>query len=79
VHVIIAAMPIDRLDAIVAEVVEYELWEQGELLIQTLPPATREQLLSRAADVSEANLAALRAAAAQGRLHGVTAELLSRT
>jgi hypothetical protein len=79
VHGIIAAMPAERLDAIVAEIVEHELWEQGELLIQALPAATREQLLSRAADVSDANLAALRQAAAQGRLQGVTAELLARS
>ena len=78
VHVIIASMPVERLDAIVAEVAEYELWEQSAVLIRTLPPGTREQLLSRAADVSEASLAALREAAAQGRLHGVTSELLAR-
>jgi len=46
-------MPIDRLDAIVAEVVEYELWEPGASSPDpdAAPRDPASSFLSRAADV----------------------------
>lgn len=77
-HRVISALPAERIDAILVAVIEHELWEHGELLVRKLPPHTREHLLSRASEVSEAHLTALRRAAEEGRLGGVAAELLTR-
>jgi hypothetical protein len=77
-HLVIGGLPAERIDAILSAMVEHELWEHGELLVQKLTPEVREQLLSRAGDVSDAQLVALRRAAEQGRLGGVAAEMLTR-
>lgn len=77
-HRVIGELPAERIDAILVAVVEHEMWEHGELLVRKLSPHTREHLLTRASEVSEAHLAALRRAAEEGRLGGVTAELLTR-
>jgi hypothetical protein len=74
---VIADIPADRVDALLSEIVDAELWEHGNYVIEHLGPVAHERALERIGAVSGEVFEAFHAAAAAGKLGDAALELLA--
>lgn len=75
---VVDAVPAERLDELLREIVEGGLWVEGSALIERLHPTAADRVLHRVGAVSDGHFAAFRRAADDGLLGPAAAELLQR-
>ena len=73
----IADIPADRIDALLCEIVDAELWEHGNYVIEHLGPVAHERALERIGAVSDEVFDAFHAADAAGKLGDAARGLLA--
>lgn len=78
VEQVVADIPADRIDALLREIVDGGLWEQGNYLIEHLGPVAHERALGRIGAVSDDLFAAFHAAEVDGKLGAAAVDLLAR-
>ena len=78
VEQVIDQLDTERLDDLLREVADTQLWAEADTLIELLSPAQRERVMTRVRDVSDELFAAFRTAAAEGLLGGAAVEMLQQ-
>ncbi|MGI8679963.1 MAG: hypothetical protein ACR2LX_15030 [Jatrophihabitans sp.] len=75
---VVADVPAEKIDAVLREVVTEDLWDEGNYLLDHLPPAARDRAIERACDVPDDVFDALRRAGEAGRHGPAAAELFAQ-